>query len=187
MSLPFIVIFFLVTHLVRCTSTKYLGSSLSILVKNDLLGSSRTDGKWTSLTHTSTGSKSPSTNFGVIILYPRSRLSAASACAALGAQLRPPELKTSSIQPNLDYLTTEEKLSADQQYCILPPETPQRAIDRHGNIANIIHTLVITSSLHTICTIVKFHTSEYYLVVPSHSSFQQWVNYWVSLVLSQIS
>jgi hypothetical protein len=45
MSFPFIVIFFLVTHLVRCTSTNDQDSSLSIIINNDLLGTSRSDSK----------------------------------------------------------------------------------------------------------------------------------------------
>jgi hypothetical protein len=45
MSFPFIVIFFLVTHLVRCTSTNDPDSTLSIIINNDLLGTSRSDCK----------------------------------------------------------------------------------------------------------------------------------------------
>jgi hypothetical protein len=38
-----VVIFFIVTHLVRCTSANDLGSDLSILINNDLLCTSRSD------------------------------------------------------------------------------------------------------------------------------------------------
>ena len=152
MSLPFIVIFFLVTHLVRCTSTNDPDSTLSIIINNDLLGTSRSDCKWTSLTYTSTGSESPSADSGVILLSPRSRIYAASACAALGEQLWSPELKTSSIQPNLDYLTSGGQFSADQQYWIASTRNTSRAIDGHGNIANTSTTLSAYLQLPVLCT-----------------------------------
>ncbi|PMD26025.1 alpha/beta-hydrolase [Hyaloscypha hepaticicola] len=135
MSFPFIVIFFLVTHLVRCTSTNDPDSTLSIIINNDLLGS-----------------ESPSADSDVILLSPRSRIYAASACAALGEQLWSPELKTSSIQPNLDYLTSGGQFSADQQYWIASTRNTSRAIDGHGNIANTSTTLSAYLQLPILCT-----------------------------------
>ena len=80
------------------------------------------------------GPESQSADSGLILLTSRSWESAAVNCATLGEQLWRPELRTASIQPNLDYLTYEAKYSASQQYWIAPAKSGPRAIDGEGHI-----------------------------------------------------
>ncbi|KAN0105826.1 cholinesterase [Hyaloscypha variabilis] len=135
MALKAVVIFLLVTHIVHCNSPNDLGSDLTILINNDLLGS-----------------ESPSADSGVILLSPRSGNAAASACATLGEQLWSPELNTSSIQANLDYLTSQGKYAADQQYWVASISNTSRAIDGYGNVANTTSTLSSHRILPALCT-----------------------------------
>jgi hypothetical protein len=95
-----------------------------------------------------TGPESASADSGVILLTSRSRESAAANCAALGEQLWAPELKTASIQPNLDYLAYENKYPADQQYWIAPNTAGPRAINGKGQV------LAVSPHLHlpVLCT-----------------------------------
>lgn len=73
----------------------------------------------------------------MILLTSRSRESAATDCTALGEQLWAPELKTASIQPNLNYLTYENEYSATQQYWIAPNAAGPRAINGKSQIAAV--------------------------------------------------
>ncbi|KAH6715868.1 cholinesterase [Leptodontidium sp. MPI-SDFR-AT-0119] len=99
-----------------------LGSDLTILINNDV-----------------SGPQSPSANSGVILLTPRSKVSATLACAALGEQLWSPELSVTNIQTNLDYLSFGAKYARDQQYWIAPDASARsvaRSINGRGGIAN---------------------------------------------------
>ncbi|OZJ03345.1 hypothetical protein BZG36_04204 [Bifiguratus adelaidae] len=97
-----------------------LGTDLTILINDDVLGQ-----------------QSPSADSAVILLDPITASSAASVCAALGENLWSPELQTSSIQPNLDYITYEKKYPKNQRYWIAPSGNQQRAIDGSGNVASV--------------------------------------------------
>ena len=70
----------------------------------------------------------------------------------MGEQLWSPELNTSSIQPNLDYLTFQGKYAGDQQYWIASSTNSSRAIDGHGDIANTSTTLSSHAQLPALCT-----------------------------------
>jgi hypothetical protein len=101
----------------------------------------------TSLT-TIAGSQSHYADSGVILLTPRSWESAAADCAALGERLWGPELKTSSIQSNLDYLTYEGIYRASQQYWISSDRFGARVINEAGCIEPAQHHL----DLPALCT-----------------------------------
>ena len=65
------------------------------------------------------GPSSPSGNSGVIVLSEkRTGKDAADACATLGEQLWSPELNTSSIQSNLNYLVYQKKIDPDNAFWI---------------------------------------------------------------------
>ena len=70
------------------------------------------------MTKFSSGPESPYTALGCLFLSAQSEGDAAKACEAGGEQVRAPEIKTCSIQPNLDNLTYEENYSANQLYWI---------------------------------------------------------------------
>lgn len=123
------------TQLVHAVpSPNSLGSDLTILTNNDILGP-----------------QSPSADSAVILLDSRSRESAADACVALGKQLWSPQTETTSIQPNLDYLTYASNYSASQPYWIAPSDTIPRAIDGYGHIWNNSN-LSPHSRLPALCT-----------------------------------
>jgi hypothetical protein len=84
-----------------------------------------------------TGPESASADSGVILLTSRSRESAAADCTALSEQLWAPELKTASIQPNLDYLAYENEYPVDQQYWIAPSAAGPRAINGKGQVTAV--------------------------------------------------
>ncbi|KAE8445400.1 hypothetical protein EG329_013413 [Mollisiaceae sp. DMI_Dod_QoI] len=115
-------------------SPNALGSDLTILINNDILGP-----------------QSPSADSGVILLTARSRESAADACTALGEQLWSPGTDTTSIQPNLDYLAYTSNSSTNQLYWIAPSNNNPRAIDSQGNIVDN-STLNPHSRLPAFCT-----------------------------------
>src|SRR3954466_7926769 len=98
-----------------------------------------------------TGSQSSSADSSLILLTPRSQVSAAKACAELGETLWTPESKTASIQTNLDYLSFQGKYTDDQLYWIAPTTTAKRAIDGKGRIANST-TFSPHSQLPAFCT-----------------------------------
>jgi hypothetical protein len=82
------------------------------------------------------GPGSPNSNSAFLLLTSRFRAaSAAGECAALGEQLWAPELKTATIQPNLDYLASEG-CADDEQFWIAPAQSHARAIDLKGRISN---------------------------------------------------
>lgn len=141
-----------VTQLVHAIpSPNSLGSDLTILINNDILGKLRpsTTDAW--LIYSSAGPESPSADSAVILLGTRSRESAADVCAALGEQLWSPQTETPNIQFNLDYLTYASNYSANQQYWIAPSSTTPRAIDGHGRIWDS-STLSPHSRLPALCT-----------------------------------
>lgn len=96
------------------------GSDLTILINNDILGPD-----------------SPNADSGVILLGHQPGLNAASDCASLGETLWSPEEVSCSIQPDLDYLTYEDKYPADQLYRIASDFQQARAISGTGKIVNI--------------------------------------------------
>ncbi|CZR68152.1 probable cholinesterase [Phialocephala subalpina] len=123
------------TQLVHAVpSPNSLGSDLTILINNDILGP-----------------QSPSAGSAIILLDSRSRESAADVCAALGEQLWSPQTETTSIQANLDYLAYASNYSANQQYWIAPSNTTPRAIDGRGHIWDN-STLSPHSRLPAFCT-----------------------------------
>jgi hypothetical protein len=130
------------------------GSDLTILINNDLLGERIKLNRFSSADlAVIKGPESPSADSGLILLTSRSREAAAADCAALGEQLWEPSiiapgLKTASIQPNLDYLTYENKYRSSQQYWIAPDASRPRVIDGEGNIKVVSHRL----NLPALCT-----------------------------------
>ncbi|KAH6672076.1 cholinesterase [Halenospora varia] len=113
-------------------SPNALGSDLTVLINNDILGP-----------------QSPAANSGVILLTPRSQVSADAACKALGEKLW--DVSGASIQSNLDYLTLEGKYDADQLYWISSSGTTARAIDGKGQISDT-RTFSPHSRLPALCT-----------------------------------
>lgn len=95
------------------------------------------------------GPQSQCADSGVILLTPRSWESAAADCAALGERLWGPELKTSSIQSNLDYLTYEGKYHASQQYWISSDRSGVRVINGAGRVEAANHRKL---ELPALCT-----------------------------------
>ncbi|KAG9234531.1 cholinesterase [Amylocarpus encephaloides] len=102
-------------------SPNALGSDLTILINNDLLGR-----------------QSTFANSGVILITSRSATSAAAACTELGEGLWVPEGKrgndTDNLVRNINYLTFQGKYSADQLYWIAPSGASVRAINGQGQI-----------------------------------------------------
>jgi hypothetical protein len=126
-----------------------IGSDLTILINNDLLGERiKLNRSYSADLAVIKGPESPSGDSGLIVLTSRSREAAAADCAALGEQLWEPGLKTASIQPNLDYLTYENKYRSSQQYWIAPDASRPRVIDGEGNIKVVSHRL----NLPALCT-----------------------------------
>ncbi|KAK3938489.1 Alpha/Beta hydrolase protein [Diplogelasinospora grovesii] len=103
-------------------SPKSLKSDLSILINNDLQGSS-----------------SPSSTSGVIVLGRRSFSyeEALAGCQALGESLWSPDLKTASIQPNLDYLKYQGRISDSTAFWIAADSTnTSRVISSSGDVSS---------------------------------------------------
>lgn len=124
----------------RCVPTlDDLGSDLTILINNDLLGKWISRYLWPPYADIISvkGPQSPFADSGLILLTSRSHGSADAGCAALGEQLWGPELNTASIQPNLDYLAYENKYPRNQQYWIAPDKAGPRAIDGSGQISGV--------------------------------------------------
>ncbi|KAI1433389.1 cholinesterase [Xylaria sp. CBS 124048] len=107
-------------------SPQSLNSSITTLIPNDLQGP-----------------ESPFANSAVIVLDPQSFDNATRSCQSLGEQLWSPELGTSSIQTNLDYLKYSEQTSAQSsepyreqsQFWIGPGRSSTRTIDLDGHVA----------------------------------------------------
>ncbi|KAH8809183.1 Alpha/Beta hydrolase protein [Xylogone sp. PMI_703] len=97
-----------------------LGSDLTILINNDLLGS-----------------QSPNADSGIILLSERSRGEAASDCTALGEELWAPELGVSSIPENLGYLVYQGKYDSEQQFWVAPAGSQPRAINIEGVVSDV--------------------------------------------------
>jgi hypothetical protein len=151
-----------------------IGSDLTILINNDLLG------ERIKLNRSSSadlavikGPESPSADSGLILLTSRSREAAAADCAALGEQLWEPGLKTASIQPNLDYLTYENKYRSSQQYWIAPDASRSRVIDGEGNIKVSQPSSQFASPLHSVGTLLELDISRYEPSMASDSAFKQ--------------
>ncbi|KAK4210942.1 Alpha/Beta hydrolase protein [Rhypophila decipiens] len=116
-------------------SPKGLKGDLSILINNDLQGPS-----------------SPHSTSGVILLGGRhSFADASAACLALGEQLWSPELKTASIQPNLDYYKYYKGIKSNSTggvFWIAPAQNGisetqpviARTINTSGSIASVANS-----------------------------------------------
>ncbi|KAG4430270.1 hypothetical protein IFR05_014249 [Cadophora sp. M221] len=85
---------------------------------------------------------------GVLLLSVLPQKDANAACKALGERLWSPELKTTSIQVNLDYLTYEGQYSADQQYFIAPRTEDPRVLTGKGKVKKASGS----SKLPVLCT-----------------------------------
>ncbi|TAQ85351.1 hypothetical protein B7494_g6314 [Chlorociboria aeruginascens] len=112
-------------------SPSALGSGLTILFNNDLLGP-----------------QSPSAESGVILLTSQSFDAARAACAALGEQLWTADLHPPSIQPNLDYLTYLNKFPAEQQYWVASNSSNANVMTGRGQRLAASHHL----QLPVLCT-----------------------------------
>lgn len=110
----------LATLVAGAPSSESLKSSISLLYENDLQGPGN-----------------PAANSGLILLSRRSQSDAAAACAALGEQLWSPELKTASIQANLDYLKYQKKIDDSTQLWIASSTDETRAIGASGKVAAV--------------------------------------------------
>jgi hypothetical protein len=73
----------------------------------------------------------------VILVDPRPHNYAAGACEALGEQLWSPELNTSSIQPNLDFLKSQGRINATSKLWIASKGNETRAVDASGSISAV--------------------------------------------------
>ncbi|KAI0393915.1 cholinesterase [Xylariaceae sp. FL0594] len=100
-------------------SPESLGSSLTTIITNDLQGP-----------------KNPFADSALLVLEPRSFDAASQSCSALGEQLWYPELKTSSIQRNLDYLHYLEDTRKPLRFWIGTKNNniSVRTIDTNGRI-----------------------------------------------------
>lgn len=70
----------------------------------------------------------------MIVLSPRTYQDAVSGCQALNEDLWSPELGTSSIQPNLDYLVYEGRVEKDSSFWIAAQGNQTRAFTASGNV-----------------------------------------------------
>ncbi|RWA13480.1 hypothetical protein EKO27_g1622 [Xylaria grammica] len=112
-------------------SPESLKSSITTLITNDLQGAD-----------------SPFANSGLIILDSRSFASASRSCKELGEQLWSPELATSSIQTNLDYLKYTEKYEEPQKFWIASENSTARTVDVNGDVSRTSGAL----ELPVLCT-----------------------------------
>ena len=71
----------------------------------------------------------------MLLLSRRSQADASAACEALGEQLWSPELKTSSIQPNLDYLVYQGRAERTTQFWIATLGEEPRVISASGHVS----------------------------------------------------
>ncbi|KAK0621458.1 Alpha/Beta hydrolase protein [Bombardia bombarda] len=131
-------------------SPKGLKSGLTILINNDLQGSS-----------------SPYSTSGVILLSRRrSHGEAVTACQALGEQLWSPELNTASIQTNLDYLQYQGRAGNSTTFWIAAAAAAAAAAASTSSTARAIGVSgVITSvdaaqRLPALCTQTAPYSSE---------------------------
>ncbi|KAI1104210.1 alpha/beta-hydrolase [Jackrogersella minutella] len=111
---------FFATFVVRITaapSPQTLGSSLTLLVDNDLQGIG--------------GSASSS---GALLLEPRSLKDAGEACEAVGENLWSPDLQTRSLQNVLNYLKYSSSDQRVSQFWIAPKNQSAQAVDTNGKI-----------------------------------------------------
>jgi hypothetical protein len=72
-----------------------------------------------------------------LVLEPRSFAAASQSCTALGEQLWYPELGTSSIQKNLDYLQYLEDTEKLLKFWIGPYNLSVRTIDTNGRVSHM--------------------------------------------------
>lgn len=84
----------------------------------------------------------------MILLGQRTQKDAVPGCEALGEQLWAPELKTASIQPNLDYLVYEGKAEMSSLFWIASQGPLARAINAGGHISYVSPSL----KLPVLCT-----------------------------------
>ncbi|KAH7382860.1 cholinesterase [Cadophora sp. MPI-SDFR-AT-0126] len=83
------------------------------------------------------GAANPLNKSGVLLLSAIPQKDARSACNAVGEQLWSPNMPTSSIQSNLDYLTYQGEYEANQDYLIAPDSDGPRAITGKGKFKKV--------------------------------------------------
>jgi hypothetical protein len=105
MAILLIALGLLSTWVYAVPSSTSLESDITILINNDLQGTQFLFPLPALLcTDYHTGSGSPLSSSGLILLSSASQSNAVARCQALGEQLWAPELGTAIIQQNLDYL-----------------------------------------------------------------------------------
>jgi hypothetical protein len=133
-----------VRPLVSATSTSNtnsLGSDVTILFQNDLLGVYALSYLAEHGTHAyqlPTGASSPVVNSGALLLSNVSRTSALSACSELGESVWSPEQKSAgSLKSSLDYLVYEGKYPASQEYQIAASGLQCRTLGFNATVHNV--------------------------------------------------
>ncbi|KAI1826250.1 cholinesterase [Xylaria intraflava] len=122
-------------------SPNSLNSSITTLMTNDLQGP-----------------ESPFANSALIVLDAQSFPHAARSCHALGEELWLPELGTSSIQINLDYLKYSEQYQELSRFWIGPEDSSARTLDLSGHVSPASEAL----ELPVLCTqSAPFSTGSY--------------------------
>ncbi|PVH87965.1 alpha/beta-hydrolase [Cadophora sp. DSE1049] len=107
------------------------GSDITLLIHDDLQGT-----------------QNPHEDSGVLLLSAFSPRDAELACKALGEQLWSPNLGTSSIQTDLNYLTYQGQYDINQNYLIAPSADVWSAITGQGKVRKISGDL----KLPVLCT-----------------------------------
>lgn len=82
------------------------------------------------------GSASPCANSGLIVLDARSFADASRSCQALGERLWSPDLGTSSIQKNLDYLKYLEHHQEVSKFWVGPENQYGQTVDVNGRVSH---------------------------------------------------
>jgi hypothetical protein len=110
----------------------------------------------------------------------RSQSDAAAACQALGEQLWSPELKTASIQPNLDYLKYQGKISDSTLLWIGSSNNESRAIDASGKVADVdagLHLPVLCTQTAPYATASAQPNTNAQYQVSVHSNNEDYTGY----------
>jgi hypothetical protein len=136
-------------------NTNSLGSGVTILFQNDLLGvyalSYLAEHLLNTCLPTPTGASSPVVNSGALLLSNVSRTSALSACSELGESLWSPEQESSgSLKSSLDYLVYEGRYPASQEYQIAASGSQCRTIGFNATVHKV--DCVGINDLPALCT-----------------------------------
>jgi hypothetical protein len=129
---------------------------------------------------TVTGASSPSANSAVILLSRRAQSDAAAACRALGEQLWSPELKTASIQANLDYLKYQGKIGDSTLLWIGSSNNESRAIDATGKVTDVdagLHLPVLCTQTAQFATASTQPNTNTQYQVSVHSNNEDYTGY----------